>query len=353
MKKTEKTHAIQVPFHLVQDVRNYLIQHNILRKDLKLKKNTNHVYLPITTTSPTLPFQDMQYGTTQFEYYQKTPSSYKDVLSHLPKHLKQHLPTSYDVIGDIILLKLPKQLHTYSQEIGSALLNTHNHINVVCSVEPVTGELRTRNLQIIAGEQRTATTHTEYGLRFNVDIQKTYFSPRLATERKRIATLVQPHETVVDLFAGVAPFSILIARYAKPKIIYAVDKNKDAITYAYQNITQNQVLDKIQLIHADAQQIPTLFKQQHRTADRIIMNLPFSAHAFFSHALRIAANPCIIHYYDILKKDEVPKQIESLEQYAKKQNKTLHHINIRTIKTYAPREFYIGIDITARTQTPM
>ena len=60
-------------------------------------------------------------------------------------------------------------------------------------------------------------------------LKETYFSPRLANERKRITSLVKPGETVVDMFAGVAPFSIMIAKYANPKIIYAIDKNKDAI----------------------------------------------------------------------------------------------------------------------------
>ena len=141
----------------------------------------------------------------------------------------EELPTSYDVVGAIILIKLPKALFPYRKEIGKALLETHKNIRTVCLIDPVSGELRTRNVTIIAGENQTLTTHTEYGLSFDVDVETTYFSPRLASERKRVADLVKPGEIVVDMFAGVAPFSIMIARYAKPKIVYAIDKNKEAI----------------------------------------------------------------------------------------------------------------------------
>jgi tRNA (guanine37-N1)-methyltransferase len=94
--------------------------------------------------------------------------------------------------------------------------------------DPVSGELRTRSLSIIAGEKRTITTHTEYGLLFDVDVRTTYFSPRLASERKRIANLVKPGETIVDMFTGVAPFSIMIARYAKPNVVYVIDKKQQS-----------------------------------------------------------------------------------------------------------------------------
>ena len=62
--------------------------------------------------------------------------------------------------------------------------------------------------------------------------QQHIFLLDLASERKRVAGLVKPGEIVVDMFAGVAPFSIMIARYAKPKIVYAIDKNKEAIILA-------------------------------------------------------------------------------------------------------------------------
>jgi tRNA (guanine37-N1)-methyltransferase len=212
-------------------------------------------------------------------------------------------------------------------------------------VEPVSGELRTRNIEIIAGERETVTMHREYGLKLIVDVAKTYFSPRLASERKRISDLVEPDEVIVDMFAGVAPFSIMIAKFAKPEIIYAFDKNKYAVQLAKQNIKLNNVLNKVEVIHADAKDCQNILTEK---VDRIIMNLPFSAHAFLNYALRIAKDRCVIHYYDILHENHIQSRIENLREITRKNKFTLDSLDVRKIKTYAPREFYIGIDIKAK-----
>jgi tRNA (guanine37-N1)-methyltransferase len=155
------------------------------------------------------------------------------------------------------------------------------------------------------------------------------------------------------MFAGVAPFSIMIAKYANPKIVYAIDKNEYAVKFAKQNIKNNNVLDKIEVIHADAKEIYRILNQKNAKVDRVIMNLPFSAHSFFTNALGIIGNNGVIHYYDIQKEEKIHERINKLKKTAKESRATLKNLNVRKIKTYAPREFYIGLDITVRKNTPM
>jgi tRNA (guanine37-N1)-methyltransferase len=147
------------------------------------------------------------------------------------------------------------------------------------------------------------------------------------------------------MFTGVAPFSIMLAKYSNPKIIYALDKNPYAVKYAKINIKNNKVLDKIQVIKADAKNSSNIIKEK---VDRIIMNLPFSAYKFFKYALNIANNKCVIFYYDILKEEEIDKRVGFLKKIAFDKGFILESLDIHKIKTYAPREFYIGIDITAK-----
>jgi len=343
---TEKTIAIRVQIQQAEVIRKELYNKKMLRNDLIIVKDDKYIYLPINS----LPKKLNSYIILEkdFEKKKKKPKSYKEIVS-IPNKLKKELPTSYDVIGNMILIKLPENLLKFQKEIGKSLLKTNKNIRTVCLSEPVTGEFRTRNIRIIAGEKRTITTHTEFGLILELDVKKTYFSPRLATERKRVTSLVKPGEIVVDMFAGIAPFSIMIAKYANPKIIYALDKNKDAVRYAKRNIGKNNVLDKIEIIHADVKEINKILKTK---ADRIIMNLPLSAYKFFENALQIAKDTCIIHYYDILKEEKIRKRIEELKTIAKENKTLLTNFNIKKIKTYSPREFYIGIDITAK-QMPM
>jgi len=339
IKKTNL--GIYVSLKQAESMHRFLLKNNLLRNDLKIVKDKKRIYFPVTDIPKSL----ISYKIVkEFENRLTKPKSYKEIVS-IPDEVKHELPTSYDVVGDILLIKLPQHLLNYQHKIGKSLLKSDKNIRTVCVIEPVAGEFRTRNIKIIAGVKRTITTHKEYGLTFDVDIKKSYFSSRLATERKRIANLVKPNEIIVDMFAGVAPFSIMIAKYAHPKMIYAIDKNKDAATLAKKNIIRNNVLDKIDSIHADAKDIHLHVKQK---ADRIIMNLPFSAYMFFSYALKIAKPHAIIHYYDILKDKEVQDRINKLKKRAKERGYALSKVDVKKIKTYAPREFYIGMDITAK-----
>jgi len=338
--------GLQVKFEEAEEIRKYLYKNRLLRDDYKIKAEMGYVYLPIRDLTKK-EFGSYKIVKKEFEKKKIVPKSYKDILK-IPTDLKDILPTSYDVIGKIILIKLPEELLNYQNDVGEALLKSHKNINTVCLSKPVRGELRTRNIKVIAGKKITQTIHREYGLQFFVDISKTYFSPRLADERKRVANLVEPGEKIVDMFAGVAPFSIMIAKYACPKIVYAIDKNKDAVTYARQNIRYNKVVDKVEVYNEDAKNINKILQKKNVKADRIIMNLPFSAYLFFQYALRIISNKCTIHYYDIIKEENINYKINKLKGKSRENGIVLTTLAVRKIKTYAPREFYIGIDITAK-----
>src|SRR5438132_907051 len=80
----------------------------------------------------------------------------------------------------------------------------------------------------------------DHGLRYHVDLAQAYFSPRLASERKRIADLVRPGEVVADPFAGVGPYSILIAKRRRPESVYAADANPTAVKLLRENVAANR-----------------------------------------------------------------------------------------------------------------
>ena len=343
-----KAKALEVDLKNAEKIRRFLIQHSYLIKDLELIKENGKIYFPVREIGNIPLKQDLyQVSERNFKEVKIIPTSYKDLIS-LPKDLQKELPTSYDIIGKIALIKLNKELLKNKKEIGDALLRVNKSLETVCLVNPVRGELRTRAIEIIAGKKQTKTIYFEYGSKFIIDIKKVYFSPRLANERKRVSNLVHKGEIIVDMFAGVAPFSIIIGKFSNPKIIYTVDKNKEAVEFAKTNIKINNLLDKIEVICLDAKNIESIFTNKDNKADRIIMNLPFSAHMYFENALKIAANKCIIHYYDILKIEDIKQRKNYLIEIAKKMNFKLEKMVIHKIKTYAPREFYIGIDITAK-----
>ena len=60
-----------------------------------------------------------------------------------------------------------------------------------------------------------------------------------------------------------------------------------------------------------------ILEKEKKVADRIIMNLPFSAHDFFTYALDIISENCVIHYYTITEDEEIEKTIKNLKKIAK------------------------------------
>jgi tRNA (guanine37-N1)-methyltransferase len=340
---TEQCLAVKITKKKGESIRVFLKEKGLLRTDLKIKRNQDVLFIPVNQNHDLL--DEFELVSSFFQKIKKKPRSYQELLD-IPSELYTLLPTSFDIIGDILLLRLPQELQSYSESIGDALLKTHAHVKTICLMSPVSGDYRTRSVSVIAGKKQTMTRHKEYGLWFNVDVKNTYFSPRLASERKRVSTLIQKDSFVFDMFCGIGPFSILIARYAKPYRILGIDINPIAVELARENTRENKVDDIITVLNEDAIDTTRILNFHKMIPDHIIMNLPFSALKFFPLAVQHISDRGIIHYYDIIEESRISNRCEQLERIANTVDATLDQMKVHRIKTYAPHEFYIGIDIT-------
>ena len=347
-----KSSSVKVKIADTEKVRRKLIKKDLLRRDLKILKNKDFVFIPIKEDEIEININGSELVKKRFEEIEKTPKSYKEIVK-APKKVIKDLPASYDIIGDIALIKVDKEIENYKFEIGKAIIKANKNINTVAKVKPVSGELRTRDIEIISGEKKTKTIHKEFGLEFFVDIKEVYFSPRLANERKRIADLVKKDEIVLDMFCGVATFPILINKISKPRLIYGIDKNKKAIEFAKKNIQINGMYNKIIVTNKDANLVKEVLPKEI-TINRIIMNLPFSSKDFLKNAFSLIKDECFIHFYEILSKEKISIRVEELKEICKKNGIIAKKIKVNKIKSYTPREFYICFDIRAkRNNTPM
>ena len=152
----------------------------------------------------------------------------KALANILTENESQQLISAFDQIGSIIIVRIPDSLISKKKIIGETLLEqVKTTKSVFFQSSPVEGDFRTRNLEILAGDDKTETEYKESGCRFIVDVEKTFFSPRLSTERERISNLVSDNETIVNMFGGIGMFSILSAK-KKSCIVYNIDINPDA-----------------------------------------------------------------------------------------------------------------------------
>ena len=253
---------------------------------------------------------------------------------------------AFDIIGDIAVVKIPKKILPKKQLIGQALMQVHHHVRTVLNqTTPVRGEFRTRELEVIAGAPRTETTHREGGCSFKADLAKVYFSPRLATERLRVTKQIKPGEVVVNLFAGVGCYSVLISKHSEASKIYSIDKNPEAVNYMRENIRTNKVGARVVPILGDAREV--VKTRLMGKANRILMPLPELAREFFDIAL-LALKPegGVVHFYDFGKEPELfDPSLEFARITADTKGKKVELLESRAIRSYATKVYHIVLDL--------
>ena len=201
-------------------------------------------------------------------------------------------PGSFDVIGHIAIIKNTdgKDYSSKAEEI----LQTRKSIRTVYLDMGVKGDHRKRTLELLAGEDLPETLYRENGITLKVNVRKAYFSPRLATERLLISSRIRDGEYVCDMFSGIGPFSISIAKNARVRVV-AIDSNCDAVEILRENIKINRLAGTIDAICADS----SAEISRHGKFDRIIMNLPHDAFNFIDNAYAALNDGGMINYYEI------------------------------------------------------
>ena len=183
---------------------------------------------------------------------------------------------SFDLIGDIAIVKVGNASVADAQAVAKQIMAVHRGVKTVfAQTSPIKGDFRVRALKLLAGQGKTTTRYRESGCVFAVDVEKCYFSPRLSHERARIAGLVKSGETVVNMFAGVGCFSVVIAKTAQQTKVYSIDVNPAAFRYMEENVKVNRVYGTVIPILGDSKDVITAKLQ--RKADRVLMPLPEKA----------------------------------------------------------------------------
>lgn len=272
----------------------------------------------------------------------------RDKLSEaLPSEQLGKVYNSFDIIGDIAIIK-----HNNIQNpevVAKQIMGINRNIKTVLTpVTRITGDYRVRELRLLAGENKTSTSHKESGCTFKVDVEKCYFSPRLSHEHLRVAKLVKSDERVVNMFAGVGCFSIIIAKTRSNTKIYSIDVNPTAFQCMEENVKINQVFGSVFPIIGDAKDI--IQAQLQGVADRVLMPLPEKALEYLPYALSaLKQTGGWIHYYDF---QHAPGREDPVEKTKLKVAEKLDSIGIsyvfansRVMRPTGPNWYQTVLDI--------
>ncbi|ENN95786.1 hypothetical protein J422_05988 [Methanocaldococcus villosus KIN24-T80] len=329
--------TLKIDKKLGEKVRRLLIENDLYDKDYLIDRDDKHLYLPIKHVDEKILREILK---VDFEIVErdlkkrKKEKSFRDVINEKYRDIvdKKLLALSYDVIGDLVILQISDEVREdIRKEIGELAYKLIPCKGVFRRKSEVKGEFRIREIEHLAGENRTLTIHKENNYRLYVDIAKVYFSPRLSGERKRIGESVGLNETVIDMFAGVGPFSIACRRARR---VYAIDINPEAISLLKKNIELNKVKHKIIPILADANEVDL-------KGDRVIMNLPKYSYKFVDKALSMINKNGIIHYYTIGENFS-----EGIKVFEGKCNFEI--LNKKIVKSYSPKKYIMAFDIIVK-----
>ncbi|VDN96429.1 unnamed protein product [Rodentolepis nana] len=176
--------------------------------------------------------------------------------------------TSFSLVGHVAHFNLKPAALPYRKLIGQIVIDKLPHVRtVVNKAAKIDTEFRTFAVDLMAGEENYLTEVKENGVTFHLDFSKVYWNSRLGTEHTRIvdeikgvAKLSETKPVVVyDVFAGVGPFSLPLARSDACEVL-ANDLNPVSFHFLKENVRKNSsrkhplTEDKIQCFNLDGRE---------------------------------------------------------------------------------------------------
>ncbi|QLH75101.1 MAG: class I SAM-dependent methyltransferase family protein [Methanomassiliicoccales archaeon] len=333
--------CLKVPKGEGEAVRYALNRKGLVVKEKKMLDDGQFIYIPIKNP----PSDDDRFA-ERYEVVDMHPPgrtvfrepfpAIKKALA-LPSDLERLLPHKWERLGDVVIIKLPKELWHDAPRIGAAYAKELRAKAVLNEVGVIAGPFRRPNVQLIYGKD-TETVHKEGGVLYKLDPMKVMFSSGNLKEKSRMARLDCRGETVVDMFAGIGYFTMPLAKKAKAKKVIACEINPDSYHYLIENIRLNRLEDVVEPFLGDNRDLPG-----KAIADRVVMGYVGSTEEYLPKALEIVRPNGIVHYHDVAGIEESPKKL--LDAIAKAcDGRRYEVVSVQEVKSYAPCKVHLVVD---------
>jgi len=249
---------------------------------------------------------------------------------------------SFNLLGNVALVNFSREDKKKAKvSFAKKLIEENKSVRTVFEKEgKFYGRLRKIKVNLLAGEDTKEVLYKENNCLFRFNIEKTYFSSRLSNERKEIASEIKKGETVLVMFAGVAPYSIVIAKNSPAKKVYSNEINREANKYAEINIKRNKLSEKIELVSGDIKKVALKLKMKF---DVIVMPRPKLKDSFLEQAFFLSKKNTRIYYYDFCK-EKTEEIVEKVKREAERNGKKIKILKVKSAGEIAPRKIRIRVD---------
>jgi tRNA wybutosine-synthesizing protein 2 len=327
-----------------EEARRELSQRDAVRTDFQIIEAGNNVLIPVNENVSDRTLLEMGMEIAEAEplprVHYRSPYDEITTEAKIPKDLRDSLPRKWEMLGDVLLIRLLPDLMPYKAAIAETYARALNARTVCLEIGTISGVHRTPQVEVIFGNG-TETVHKENGIFYKLDVAKVMFSSGNMEEKRRMASLDCHGETVADMFAGIGYFSLPLAVHAKAERVVACEINPVAFGYLVDNIGLNRVENVVQPFLGDNRNLPG-----EHWADRVLMGYVGTTEQFLFKALQLVKSGGVIHYHEVCPIDEFPER--PLRRIAAAAGNTkIEVLRQGEVKSYAPSISHYVIDFRA------
>ncbi len=252
---------------------------------------------------------------------------------------------SLDYLGNIAIISFYDSVSKKNKlKFAKSILRKQKQIKTVLEKKgKIKGRLRKISTIHLLGERTKEVLYRENNCVFRFNIDSTYFSPRLSNERKEISESIKKNDVVLVMFAGVGPFSIVLAKHSLAKKVFSNEINREANKYMKLNIELNKLKERVEILPGDIKRIAKKLSKLVKF-NVIIMPRPQLRESFLKEAFILSKKDTKIYYYDFCKIEDTGKIKEKIVSEAKKCRKKIKIISIKHAGEIAPYKIRVRVD---------
>lgn len=334
---------------LAENIRRKLRRSGLIERQETVEHSDSYVYFPLISISRARVKKVIGSGTRFYiiekatKNKERKPRNYREALKEILTEKERDMVSGgYDILGNIAILDIPKELGRKERALARAILDMHPSISTVIAKDSaVKGRYRTRRFRHILGKKDYIAAYKENGCTFRFDVRKTFFSNRLSYERARLTSMAKDNETVVVMFAGIGPFGIEIAKAHPSSRVICVELNPYAAKAAIYNVAINKT-DNVEVLEDDVRIAAGKLKGK---ANRIIVPMPTSSLEFLDEISTVAGEGAVVHLYAFCSDAQGPEgAISKISEHAAVNGYAIEVLSARKARPYSSRESEMVID---------
>ncbi len=331
----------RIPKQDAERVRKRLFRLGLARKDVGISCDGSSVFVPLKEGVDGGVVRetgvDVVEGGGPPQACYRSPLEIVAELADIPEDLKRHLPRKWELFGDVLVLRIPRELQHLKTEVAVAYAGVLKAKTVCEETGVIEGEHRTPCLRVLVGSD-TETVHLENGIRYKFDVTKIMFSSGNVYERQLMGELDCRNETVVDMFAGIGYFTLPIALKSGAERVFACEINPVSFHYLRENIVLNGAEGRVETFLGDNRDSPG-----RRIADRVIMGYLGNTEAFLRKAFDLARNGGVIYYHEACPINLLPERpVERILDAAG--GRGCEILRVRKVKSFRPSTTHVVVE---------